>query len=96
MLALLLHVGCDFGQVLDLDREGRIKHSQLLGVLDQVLHLAVLLLQRLYLEVALENLSLSCFLLRLETRLELVLGEYPLVEVAPQIPEISHLLVDSV
>ena len=69
----------DLRQVLDLDREGRIQHRQLLRVLDQVPHLAILLLQLLDLQVAFENLSLRSFLLALETGLKLVLRVDPLV-----------------
>ena len=69
----------DLRQVLDLDREGRIQHRQLLRVLDQVSHLAILLLQLLDLQVAFENLSLCSFLLALETGLKLILCVDPLV-----------------
>ena len=77
--ALLLHVDTDLRQVLDLDREGRIQHRQLLRVLDQVSHLAILLLQLLDLQVAFENLSLCSFFLALETGLKLILSVDPLV-----------------
>ena len=81
MLALLLHVDSDLRQMLDLDREGRIQHGQLLSVLDQVAHLAILFLQLLDLQIALKNLSLCSFLLVLKAGLELVLCIDPLVEI---------------
>ena len=96
LAALLLHVDTDLRQVLDLDREGRIQDRQLLRVLDQVSHLAILLLQLLDLQVAFENLSLCSLLLALETGLKLVLCVDPLVEIASQIAEVPHLFVDGI
>ena len=86
----------DLRQMLYLNCEGRIQDGQLLSVLDQVPHLAILFLELLDLEIALKNLSLGSFLLVLKAGLELVLCIDPLVEITSQIPEVSHLLVDSV
>ena len=79
--------------MLILDDQSCIENSQLLSVLDQIAHFAVLFAQLLHLQVALKYLRLRGLLLLGIASFEELLSGDPLVEGASQVFELAELLV---
>ena len=86
-------MGLYLGQVLILDDQSCVENSQLLRILDQIAHFAVLFAQLLHLQVAFKYLRLRSLLLLGIASLEELLSGDPLVEGASQVFELTELLV---